>query len=180
MVRQLMGRNSLRPLGCVFLGMRDAMTRNHVSWKLSDENIACMFLARHKICSVRARLALFQPGQTLPDITWGDFKLLGAIIQRSPPFQNTLVFGLKLQLALSRNSDLKNVCVETPDGRRRRFLPKNIQPIEVLATLPLHRRSFRLACFPQKLLVSVERGPFASATRDDCTVSNATVPSDRR
>ena len=30
-VRQLMGRNSLRPLGCVFFGLRDAMTRNHVS-----------------------------------------------------------------------------------------------------------------------------------------------------
>ena len=50
-VRQLMGRNSLRPLGCGFLGMRDAMTRNHVSWKLSEENIPCMFLARHTICS---------------------------------------------------------------------------------------------------------------------------------
>ena len=27
---------------------------------------------------------------------------------------------------------------------------KNSQPVEVVATLPLHRRSFRLACFPQK------------------------------
>ena len=34
-----------------FWGMRDAMTRNHVSWKLSEENIYCMFLARHAICS---------------------------------------------------------------------------------------------------------------------------------
>ena len=50
-VRQLMGRNSLRPLGCGFLGVRDAMTRYHVSWKLSEENIFCMFLARHTICS---------------------------------------------------------------------------------------------------------------------------------
>ena len=30
-VRQLIGRNSLRPLGCGFLGMRHAMTRNQVS-----------------------------------------------------------------------------------------------------------------------------------------------------
>ena len=75
---------------------------------------------------------------------------MGFIVQRSPPFQNTFVFGLQLQLALSRNSDLKNVRVETPDGRRRRFLPKNSQPIEVVATLPLHWRTFRLACFPQK------------------------------
>ena len=104
-------------------------------------------LSRH---SVRARLALFQPGQPLPDITWGDFNLLGSIVQRSPPFQNTFVFGLQLQLALSRNSNLKNVSVETSDGRRRRFLPQNSQPVEVIATLPLQWRTFRLACFPQK------------------------------
>ena len=97
-----------------------------------------------------ARLALFQPGQTLPDITWGDFNLLASIVQRSPPFQNTFVFGLQLQLALSRNSDLKNVSVETSDGRRQRFLPKNSQPVEVIAALPLRWRTFRLACLPQK------------------------------
>ena len=121
-----------------------------------------MFLARHTICSSGnarsisavtpsgARLALFQPGQTLPDITWRDFNLLGPIVQRSPPFQNTFVFGLQLQLAPSRNSDLKNVNVETSDGRRRRFLPQNSWPIEKIATFLLHWRAFRLAFFPQK------------------------------
>ena len=32
----------------------------------------------------------------------------------------------------------------------RRFLPENSQPVEVIATLPLHWRTFHLACFPQK------------------------------
>ena len=68
-VRQLMGRNSLRPLGCVFVGMRDAMTRNHVSWKLSEENITGMFLARHKFWSsanARSISAVTPSGLDLP------------------------------------------------------------------------------------------------------------------
>ena len=63
-VRQLMGKNSLRPLGYGFLGMRDAMTRNHVCWKLSD-----MFLARPKICAsgnARSISAVTPSGLDLP------------------------------------------------------------------------------------------------------------------
>ena len=41
-------------------------------------------LSRH---SVPARLALFQLGQTLPDITWGDFNLQGSIVTRAQPEQ---------------------------------------------------------------------------------------------
>ena len=149
-----------------------------------------MFLARHTICSSgNARsisavtpsgldLPFFQPGQTLPDITCEDVNLLGPIVQRSPPFQNTLVFGLQLQLALSRNSDLKNFSVETSDGRRRRFLPNASVALENVSPHMLPT---------EKLLVSVEQEIFASATRDDCTVfvqqpskHIAIAPSDRR
>ena len=116
------------------------MTRNHVSWKLSEENFTCVFLARHKFCSSGRVGRLQSPGP---------------IVQRSPPFQDTLVFGLQLQLTLGLNLDLKNVRVETSDGHRRRFLSKNSQPVEMGATLPLHRRSFRLTCFPQKKHLSL-------------------------
>ena len=118
-VRQLMGRNSLRPLGCGSLGserrhdpkpclleVERGEHNLHVSRKAHNLLVKQRekHLSRH---SVRARLALFQPGQTLPDIAWGDFNLLGPIVQSSPPFQDTLVFGPQLQLTLGLNLDLK-------------------------------------------------------------------------
>ena len=150
-VRQLMGRNSLRPLGCGFLGMRDAMTRNHISWKLSEENISCMFLTRHKICSsrnARSISAVTPSGLDLPFFNLAKHCARHHVGRLHSPGSHCP--KLQLQFVLSRNSDLKNVCVETSDGRRRRFLNKNSHPVEVIATFPLHWRSFRLACFQQK------------------------------
>ena len=92
----------------------------------------CSVFSRH---SVRAPLALFQPGQTLSDITWGDFNNA----RRHSRIRSFLAFSCNSRSAGTVIS--KNVSVETSDGRRRKFLPKNSQPVTVIATFPLHWRS---------------------------------------
>ena len=100
-----------------------------------------------------------RPGSTCPFSTWpntaryhvGETSISWAPLsnaRRHSRIRSFLAFSCNSRL--SRNSDLKNVSIETSDGRRRRFLPKNSQPVEVMATIPLHWRTFRLACFPQK------------------------------
>ena len=115
-----------------------------------------MFLAKHTICSSdKARsISAVPSGLDLPFLNLantarhhvGRLQSPGPHCPTLPPFQNTLFVGLQMQFALSRNSDLKYVCVESSDGRQPKFLLKN-SPIEVIATFPLHWRWFRLACF---------------------------------
>ena len=118
-----------------------------------------MFLAMHTICSsgnVRSISAVTPSGLDLPffnlakhcQISRGETSISWAPLSKACRHSRIRSF-LAFSCNSRRNSDLKNVSVETSDGRRWRFLPKNSQPIEVIATLPVHWRSFRLACFPQ-------------------------------
>ena len=89
---------------------------------------------------------------------------------------------------MGRNSlRLLNVSIETSDGHRRRFLPGSPQPVEVVANVPLHGRSFCLTSFSQKNHLSLSNEGPSSPPHETVALSplgtsqhNATATSDRK
>ena len=114
------------------------------------------------ISAIVARFSLLEPAQALPDVASPGHRSPAPVATPecalfSPPTATRVQTGTLFS---------KNVCVETTDGHRRRFLPKHPQPIEVISKLPLYRGSFRLARFLQKNHLSLPtESPRSSAQK---------------